>query len=167
MTVAELYSLLENGGDATLAGIILFPVAISGLAFMLKLAGKVEASQALANFGIAIGLAALGIEILALQYAMSHLDIHPLDEVPMTLLFAPVYLTISAFLGEHLVHPGKQHNIRKQMRAGLLVVIVLAVLYFILSHLNMHMIIWSNMFGFLMFILVIIAVLYAVVRKVV
>ena len=162
MTVAEFYSLLESGGNATLAGIILFPVAIGGLAYMLKLIGKVEPSQALANFGIAIGLAAFGIEVLALQYAMSH-DIHPLEQVPMTLLFAPVYLTITAFLAEHLVHPGEQQGIRKRMRASLLVVIVLGVLYFILSHLNMHMIIWSNMFGFLMFIVVIIAVLYFVV----
>ncbi len=167
MTVAELYRQLEGGGTATLAGIALFPIAIGVVAWMFKAIGKLPLSQAIANFGIALGLAMFGIEILALMYAVDHLDVHPLDEVPISLLFAPAYITAVAFFAEHLVHPGKQAGIRKQLRGGLLVVIVLGVLYFILSHLNMHMIIWSNIFGFIMFILVIIAVLYAVVRKVV
>lgn len=167
MTVAELYATIENGGNATLAGIALFPFAIGAIAWMCKRIGKAELSQAIANFGIAIGLAMVGVEVLALIYAVRHLDINPLEQTPISMLFAPVYVTIAAFFAEHLVHPGQQKGIRRQLRAGMLVVIVLGVLYFILSHLNMHMLIWTNIFGFIMFILVIIGVLYFVVRKVV
>lgn len=44
--------------------------------------------------------------------------------------------------------------------------IILGVLFFILGKLKMYMLIWSSMTGFIVFVALIIAALYYVVRRV-
>lgn len=167
MTVAELYQAIATGGTGTAALVIGTPLVIGVASLYLRANGKNRASQTVANFGIAIGLAALSIEIFALIYAMDHLGINPLTDVDLFLMLGPVYLLGVGFLIEHLIHPGTQHNIRRKFRSGILVVIILGVLYFLLSKLELYMLILSSMMGFIMFILFLIGVLYLVVKRVI
>ena len=73
----------------------------------------------------------------------------------------------AAFGIEHLLHPDQQEDVRKRIRSVLLFITILGVLYFILSRLSMHMIIWTNVVGFIFFIVALIGILYFLIRKVV
>ncbi|MCA9688733.1 MAG: hypothetical protein KC636_03940 [Myxococcales bacterium] len=166
MTVAGLYQSIADGGASTIAAIAAGPLAIGVIAWLLRQAGQRRASQSLCNFGIALAFATVVLELLALIYVITHLEVDVLAEVDLLLLLLPTVLVIEAFLVEHLLHPGKQELVRQKIRGALLLVIILGVLFFILGKLKMYMLIWSSMTGFIVFVALIIAALYYVVRRV-
>lgn len=167
MTVSELYQAIADGGTRTAAFVIVTPLLIGGLALVLRDNGKPKASQILANIGIVLGLLAVAVEVMALIYGVQELGINPLSDVDILLLMAPLYLLGAGILIEHLVHPGTQEGLRKKIRAGVLSIIILAVLFFLLGKLRLYMLVWTSMTGFILFIGFLVAVFYFMVRKVV
>jgi hypothetical protein len=135
------------------------------LSLLLKAAGRLRLSQMVANLGIAIGLAAISVEVLGLLYAMDQRGVDPLAEVSIFLLLAPLYLVIAAMFVEHLIHPGEQESVRRRLRGLIFALIAMVVVYFILSQLSFHMLILTNIFGFVCFIAAIIGILYFVARR--
>lgn len=79
---------------------------------------------------------------------------------------APIYMLGAAFAIQYFLHPGQQEDVRKRVRQVMLFIVVLGVLRFVLSRLNFHMLIWTNMAGFIVFIAALIGTLYLLVRKV-
>lgn len=165
MTLAELYTAAASGGAATMAAVLGFPVVIGLISLALKRAGHHQGSQAVANFGIAIGLAAVAVEILAILYATDRLGVDLVSDVSLFMLIGPAYLLIASVVVENIVHPGPQEAIRRRVRSVALILIVLAVLYFILGKLNLYMLVLTSMAGFLVFLAAIIAVLYYIVHR--
>ncbi|MCA9716343.1 MAG: hypothetical protein H6713_42650 [Myxococcales bacterium] len=166
MTIPQLYSALAEGGPAVLGMIAVAPLLIGGLALLLNLVGQRGLSQGLCNLGIIAALTTLVVEIGAIFYATQH-GVNVLEEADVLLLGLPLWLIVGSFVVEHLLHPGKQENIRQQIRAVLLVLITVSVLFFILGRLKMHMVIFGSIVGFILFIIAIVGVLYWVMRKVV
>jgi hypothetical protein len=105
------------------------------------------------------------VEVLALIYAMDQRGVDPLADVSIFLLLGPLYLVIAAMFLEHLIHPGEQEPVRRRLRGLIFALIAIVVCYFILSQLRFHMFILTNIFGFIVFILVIIGILYVVARR--
>lgn len=164
MTVADLYRGVADGGTTTVVLVLAFPLVIALLSLLLKGMGRMRSSQMVANLGIAIGLAAVSLEALALIYAMER-GVDPLADVSIFLLVAPLYLVLAATFFEHVVHPGKQEPVRRRLRSMVLAGIAIAVCYFILAQLRFHMLIWTSMLGFILFVLALIGILYAVARR--
>lgn len=167
MTVSDLYRMIDEGGMATLGMIAAAPVAIGALALFAKLAKQERLSQGLCNFGIAVSFTAFVVEVLALIFVVQHMHVDILGDVDLLQMLLPPVLVTEAVIIEHLLHPSKQTSIRKKMRSGLLILVILGVLYYILGKLNMHMIIWSGMLGFLLFLALIIGAIYYAIRRVV
>lgn len=165
MTVADLYDMAVSGGTRTAVGVLLFPALIALLSLVLQLAGRPRASQAVANLGIAIGLAAVSVEVLGLVYAMDRHGVDPLSDVSIPVLLAPLYLLVAAVVSENIIHPGPQAAVRQRLRRAALALIAVVVLYWILSQLSFHMLVLTNLFTFGVFILVLIGALYYVARR--
>ena len=165
MTVADLYQGVAGGGTATAIVFIAIPLVVALLSLALKATGHMRLSQMVANLGIAIGLAALSVEVLALVYAMDQRGVDPLADVSIFLLLAPLYLVIAATFFEHIIHPGEQEPVRRRLRGLVFAFIAIVVCYYILGRLHFHMLIFTSIAGFIAFILVIIGVLYVVARR--
>ncbi len=165
MTVADLYQGVAGGGTTTVIVVLAIPLVVAVLSLLLKAAGHVRGSQTVANLGIAIGLAALSVEVLGLIYAMDQRGVDPLADVSVFLLLAPLYLVIAAVVVEHVIHPGEQEPVRRRVRGLVFACIALVVCYFILGQLRFHMFILTNIFGFIVFIVAIIGILYVVARR--
>lgn len=165
MTVADLYQGIAGGGTMTAIVILAIPLILGLLSLLLKGTGHLRASQMVANLGIAIGLAAVSIEVLALIYAMDRSGVDPLADVSIFLLLAPLYLVVAAVVFEHIIHPGEQESVRRRLRGLVLALVAIVVCYLILSQLRFHMLVLTNLFGFICFIAAIIGILYFVARR--
>jgi hypothetical protein len=165
MTVADLYQGVAGGGATTVVVVLAIPLIVAVISLLLKATGHLRGSQMVANLGIAIGLAAFSVEVLGLLYAMDQRGVDPLADVSIFLLLAPLYLIGAAMFVEHVIHPGEQEPVRRRLRGLIFAFIAIVVCYFILSQLRFHMLIFTNIFGFIVFILAIIGILYVVARR--
>jgi hypothetical protein len=165
MTVADLYQGVAGGGTTTVIVVLGIPLLVALLSLLLKATGHLRLSQMVANLGIAIGLAAISVEVLGLIYAMDQRGVDPLADVSVFLLLAPLYLVIAAMFCEHIIHPGEQEPVRRRLRGLVFAFIAIVVVYLILGQLRFHMFILTNIFGFIVFVLAIIGILYVVARR--
>jgi hypothetical protein len=165
MTVAELYSVIAGGGNTTVIAILALPLALGLLSLVLKATGHQRGSQRVANFGIAVGLAAIAVEVLALVYVMDRHDVDPLSDVSIFILLAPLYLLVAGVAVEHVIHPGQQHALRRRIRGAVLTFIVVVVCYYVLGRLGFHMLVLTSITGFILFVLALIGILYLVARR--
>lgn len=150
----------------TLTVIALLPVAVGLVAWPLAKRGQVRASQLVANAGIAVGIMATAVLLCAILWASEN-GRSVVEDVGVEWLLAPVYLVVAGFMVENWVHPGHQEGIRAQIRGGALIVIVLAVLYWLLSKLRILMLVHTGILGLLLFIAALVGILYFLVRKVI
>lgn len=165
MTVTDLYHAVVGGGATTATLVVAFPVAIAMLSLFLKGLGRLRMSQTVANLGIAVGLAAVAVEVLALVYATEQYGVDPLADVSIFVLLGPPYLAVAATLFEHIVHPGTQESVRQWLRRVMMVCIATGVCYFILARLGFHVLILTSLLNFILFVVAIIGVLYLVARR--
>lgn len=165
MTIADLYQQVAGGGIYTIAAVFGLPLVLGLLSLYFKKSGLMRLSQGVANLGIAVGLAAISIEILALVYTMDRLSVEPLSQVPLIMLLGPIYLLAAAVFVENRVHPGPQAEMRARIRGALITVLALAVVYYIVGKLNIYMLVWTSLTGFIVFILLLIGFLYFVARR--
>lgn len=164
MSIADLMRGLIDGGDTSLAVIGLLPVAVGLLSWALVKGGRERISQLVANAGIAMGLMALLVMICALIWGSQH-GMSAVEDVGLVWLLAPIYLVVAGFVVEHWVHPEQQENIRAQIRGAVLIVIVLAVLYWLLSRMRIWMLVHTGVLGLVLFVGALIGILYFLVRK--
>lgn len=155
---------LLDGGTTSLSVLGLLPVAVGLLAWLLAKRGQERVSQLVANAGIAVGLMALLVMICALIWTSRH-GMSVVEDVGLVWLIVPVYLVVAGFFVEHWVHPGRQENIRSQIRGAVLIVIVLAVLYWLLSRMRIWMLVHTGVLGLVLFIAALVGILYFLVRK--
>ncbi|MBI2569612.1 MAG: hypothetical protein HYV63_21620 [Candidatus Schekmanbacteria bacterium] len=160
MTVHDLYYGMVEYRHASLTAVLLCPLAIAAVAWLLKIAALEPASQAVANVGISLGLGALLVELVAITYGYRVAGANPLADVDIVFLIAPIYLVVAALAVEKILFPGKQEEIRLFLRRLALVVITFGVLYGVLSQFSFHMVVWTNLTAFLMFLVATIAILY-------
>ncbi len=165
MTVADLMHSIVNSGFAVGLGVAMLPLIFGAAAFFTRQGGNRVLSQRLANVNIGLGFFSVLLLGCWTLYAAS---VEGMIGATNVLVFlAPIYLLGAGFGIEHFLHPGQQEDVRKRVRTVLLFVAVLGVLYFVLSRLNMHMIIWTNIGGFIFFIAALIGILYLLIRKMV
>lgn len=155
---------LVDGGSTTLAIIAALPFVVGLVSWQLAKRGQVRASQLAANTGIAIGLMALLVLLCTLAWASEH-GTSVITDVGVVWLVAPLYLVVAGFVVENAVHPGHQEGIRGQIRGGLLIVIVLALLYWLLSRMKVWMLVHTGVLGLLLFIGALVGLLYFLMRK--
>lgn len=166
MSIAEIMRALVAEGATTLTVIALLPVAVGLVSWQLAKRQQVRASQVVANAGIAVGLMALLVLLCSLVWA-SQSGTSVVEDVGVEWLLAPVYLVVAGFVVEHWVHPGQQEGIREQIRGGVLIVIVLAVLYWVLSSMRIWMLVHTGVLGLLLFVAALVGILYFLMRKVI
>ena len=97
MTVHDLYFWIAAHQLPALAAVFMLPLAIGALALFFRVLGRRGGSQQVANVGIAVGLAAVFIETVALAYVVFVQEINPLEEANVLLLCAPLYLLVAGF----------------------------------------------------------------------
>lgn len=164
MSIGDLMRGLLDGGLTSLAVIGLAPVAIGSLSLMLMGQGKKSWSQLVANIGILIGLVALLLMVCSMIWGSMH-GMSLIEDVPVLWFVAPFYLLIAGFVVENRVHPGEQEGVRAKMRGALLIVIVLALLFWLLARMRVWMMVHTGVMGLLMFLAAIVGLLYYLVRK--
>ncbi|MGH1344542.1 MAG: hypothetical protein ACRBN8_23485 [Nannocystales bacterium] len=165
MTVAELMHSIVNSGFAVGLGVAMLPLILGAAAFLTGRGGNRVLSQRLANINIAIGFFSILVVGCWSLYAVTVEGM--IGSTNVLVFLAPVYMLGAGFGIEHILHPGQQEDIRQRVRKVLMFISVLGVLYFVMSRLNMHMIIWTNVAGFIFFIAALIGILYLLIRKVV
>ena len=165
MTVAELMQATMDAGFSVGVGIALLPLVLGGVASFLRSSGNRVLSQRVANINIGLGLFATLVLVMWTIYAATIPG--TIGSTSVFVFLGPLYWVAAAFVVEHLLHPDQQEDIRNRVRSVLLFITVLGVLYFVLSQLSMHMIIWTNVMGFVFFILALIGIVYFLIRKVV
>ena len=149
MTVAELMQSIVNAGFSVGVGIAMLPLALGGIASMVRSSGNRVLSQRIANINIGLGLFSVLVLILWTIYASTIPG--TIGSTNVFVFLGPLYWVGVAFVVEHLLHPDQQEDIRKRIRSVLLFITVLGVLYFVLSRLSMHMVIWTNVMGLSLF----------------
>jgi hypothetical protein len=165
MTVAELMQSIVNAGFTVGLAVLALPIVFAAAAYFVKSSGNRVLSQRLANINIGLGFFAVLVLVFWTIYASTVPGM--IGDTNVLVFLAPLYLVGAAFAVEHLLHPDQQEDVRKRIRSVLLFITILGVLYFILSRLSMHMIIWTNVVGFIFFIVALIGILYFLIRKVV
>lgn len=143
----------------------MLPLILGAAAFFTRRSGNRVLSQRLANINIGMGFFSVLVLACWTLYAATVQGM--IGATNVLVFLAPVYMLGAAFAIEHLLYPGQQEDIRQRVRKVLMFITVLGVLYFVLSRLNMHMIIWTNVAGFIFFIAALIGILYLLIRKVV
>jgi len=166
MSLADIMRSLVDGGGTSLAVLGALPAVVGLVAWGLAKSGRRRASQLVANAGIAVGLMALVVAVCAIVWFAQH-GRSVVADVSVVWLVLPVYLDLAGFLVEHWVHPGHQEDIRAQLRAAALMVIVLAVIYWLLSTLRVYMLVHTGVFGLLLFLGALVGIFYVLVRKLV
>lgn len=166
VSLADLFRALLDGGTTSLLVLASIPAVVGLVAWQLARSRQVRASQLVANAGIALGLMAMLVLLCALIWAGQH-GKSVVEDVGVVWLLVPVYLVVAGFVVEHWVHPGRQEGIRAQIRGGVLIVIVLAVLYWVLSKLRILMLVHTGVLGLLLFVGALVGILYFLLRKVV
>lgn len=164
MSIADLMRSLVDGGTTSLAVVGLVPVAIGLVSWALSKTGQERVSQLVANAGIAFGLMAVLVLICTFIWGSQH-GMSVVEDVGIEWLLAPVYLVVAGFFVEHWIHPERQEGIRERLRGVLLIVIVLAVLYWLLSRMRIWMLVHTGVMGLVLFIGALIGILYFLVRK--
>ncbi|MEM9456375.1 MAG: hypothetical protein AAGF11_19490 [Myxococcota bacterium] len=164
MSIADLMHAILDGGTNSLLAIGLFPAVVGLVAWLLAKRGQERVSQLVANAGIAFGLMALLVMICALIWSSQH-GMSVIEDVGLVWLLAPIYLVVAGFFVEHWVHPGRQENIRAKIRGVILILIVLAVLYWLLSRMRVWMLVHTGVLGLVFFIAALVGILYFLVRK--
>ncbi|MEM7159119.1 MAG: hypothetical protein AAF799_40150 [Myxococcota bacterium] len=164
MSIADLLHSLVEGGHLSLAVLAAFPLVIGLIAWILDKRGQERVSQLVANSGIAVAVMSVVVLVCALIWSSSH-GISMVD-IDLLWMLAPVYLLIASFFVENWIHPGKQDAIRGQIRGVVLIIIVLGVLYWVLSKMQIWMLVHTGLLGLLMFIAALVGILYFLVRKV-
>ena len=165
MTVADLMHSVVNSGFGVGLGVAMLPLIFGAAAFFSRQSGRRVLSQRLANLNIALGFFSVLVLGCWTLYAASVAGM--IGATNALVFLAPLYLLGAGFAIEHLLHPGQQEDIRQRVRKVMLFVLVLGVLYFVLSRLSFHMLIWTNVAGFIFFIAALIGILYLLIRKVV
>jgi hypothetical protein len=166
VSIADIMRALVAEGPTTLTVIALLPFAVGLVSWQLAKREQVRASQLVANAGIAIGLMATLVLLCAILWASEN-GTSVVEDVGVEWLLAPIYLVVAGFVVENWVHPGHQEGIRGQIRGGALIVIVLAVLYWLLSKLRIWMLVHTGILGLLLFIAALVGILYFLMRKVI
>jgi|GEM_PF-2121522 len=165
MTVAELMQSIVNAGYSVGVGAAMLPLALGVAAYAFRESGNRVLSQRIANVGMGIGFFSVFVIVCWTLYAAT---VDGMIGATNVLVFvAPLYMLGSSYAIEHWLHPGQQEDIRQRVRKVMLFIAVLGVLYFVLSRLSMHMVIWTNVLGFIFFIAALIGILYFLIRKVV
>lgn len=165
MTVAELVTSILDAGEIAITVAAILPLVLGAFSYMLRQQGRNQASQVVANVGIGLGFFSLLVVICWTIYASNVPGM--IGSTNVLVFVVPIYLLVVSFGVEHLLHPGRQESIRERVRKVALFVIVLGVLYLVLSRLDYHMVIWTNVLGFVFFIGALIGILYLLVRRVV
>lgn len=164
MTVADLMHSIVNSGFGVGLVVAMLPLIFGAAAFFTRDGNRVL-SQRLANINIGMGFFSV---LLLGCWTLYAATVEGMIGATNVLVFlAPLYLLGVSFAIEHLLHPGQQEDIRKRVRQVLLFIVVLGVLYFVMSRLSFHMLIWTNITGFIFFIAALIGILYLLIRKVV
>lgn len=166
MSIADLMRSLVDGGATSFAILGALPVGVGVVAWLLARSGRGRASQLVANAGIAVGLMALVVAFCAIIWSAQR-GLSVVEDVGVEWLLLPIYLVVAGFLVEHWVHPGHQEDIRAQIRAAMLVVIVLAVVYWLLSTMRVWMLVHTGVLGLLLFLGALVGIFYVLVRKLV
>lgn len=164
MSIADLMRMLLDGGSTSLSMLGLLPVVVGALSWLLAKRGLIRASQLVANTGIALGLMAVLVLTCALIWSGQQ-GMSVVEDVGVLWLLVPAYLVVAGFFVEHWVHPGRQQNIRDQIRGAVLIVIVLTILYWLLSRMRIWMLVHTGIFGLVLFVAALIGILYFLVRK--
>lgn len=165
MTVAELMQSVVSAGLTAGLAVVALPLVLGIAAFFIKSSGNRVLSQRLANANIGVGFFAVLVLVFWTIYASTVPGM--IGDTNVLVFLAPLYMVGAAFAVEHFLHPDQQEDVRKRVRSVLLFITVLGVLYFVLSRLSMHMVIWTNVLGFIFFIAALIGILYVLIRKVV
>ncbi len=165
MTVAELMQSVVQAGAAVAVGVGALPLALGGLAYVLQQRSRRAHSQRVAN--VSVGIAFFALLVVGCWTAYAATVPGMIGATNVLVFVAPVYLLAASFAIEHVLHPGQQEDVRQRVRKVVLFVTILGVLYLVLSRLNMHMLIWTNVTGFIFFIIALIGILYLLIRKVV
>lgn len=164
MSIADLLRALVEGGTGSFAIVGATPLAIGGLAWWLAGRGRRQASQRVANLGIALGLAAVLVLLCALGW-LSHAGTSVITGVPVAWMLAPAWLLGAAIAIEHALHPGRQEAIRARVRRGLVIVGVVALLYWLLSGMRVWMLVHTGVLGLLLFLAVLVALGWVMIRR--
>jgi hypothetical protein len=167
VTVHDLYLWLAAHTEVALAIGGAIPLVVAILAALLSAVGARGASQQLANAGIALGLTAVLIELMALAYAISVVSVNPIAVAPVALLVVPPWLLVAGFVVEHVLHPGRQEAVRRPIRTVGMALASVGVLWAIFGVLRIHMLVFSGMLGFLGFVAVLIGLFWFLLRRVV
>ena len=164
MSIADLMHTVVEGGTTSMVLLAALPFVLGLVAWALAKNRQERASQLVANASIALGLMALLVLLCTIIWGASH-DLSVIEDIAIPWLVLPPFMVVAAFFVEHWVHPGKQESIRAQIRGALLIVIVLAVLYWLLSTMRVWMMVHTGVLGLIMFIAALIGILYFLVRK--
>ena len=151
MSIVDLVRAVVGAGTLSLVAIALLPLAVGAVAGLLRSAGHRGASQLVANAGIAIGFTAVLVTICSVVWASQH-GASPLVDVAAVWWVAPIWLLGAGLFVEHRLHPGRQESIRGPLRRAALVVIVLAVVYWLLSTMRVWMLVHTGVIGLLLFL---------------
>lgn len=164
VSTTELVRWLIDGGTKSATMLALLPVALGAAAAGTKHGGQARLSQLLANAGIAIGLAALLVELCAIVWGLQH-GRSLLADVGAIWLVLPAWMLAASLWIEHRLHPGAQQSIRRPVRTGLLWVIVLAIVYWLLSTMRVWMLVHTGVLGLLLFLAALVGLFWLLVRK--
>lgn len=164
MSISDLIGSLVDGGTTSLVLLGALPLVVWAIAWTLAKQEQTRLSQLVANAGIALGLMSLLVLLCAIIWGSQH-GMSVVTDVPIVWLLLPAYLVVMGFLVESWVHPGHQEAIRGQIRGALLIVIVLAVLYWLLSRMRVWMLVHTGILGLILFIAALVGILYFLVRK--
>jgi hypothetical protein len=164
MTLAELWVWIEANPSLVGVALVAIPAVVGAVSVSLRMVGRMPASQQVANAGIALGLSAVLIELMGLAFTASTSGASSIGQLSVAALLGPVWLLVAGFAVEHLVHPGRQEGVRSRVRGGLLVCVVVGVLGAVLSVLKIHMVVFSGIVGFLVFLGVVIATFWILLR---
>ena len=155
---------LVAGGAITLGILAAVPVVVGLVAWLLDGQGQKRVSQIVANAGIAFGLLSVVVLVCTLIWGARH-GMSAVEDVGVVWLLIPVYLTVAGFVVEHKIHPDRQETIRAQIRRGVLIVIVLALVYWVVSRMRFWALIHTSWMGLVFFLAVLAGILYFLVRK--
>jgi hypothetical protein len=164
MTLAGLWAWTQSNSAAVAVLALAVPLLVGGLSGALRVAGRLDASQQVANGGIAIGLTAVLLQIMGLVFYGQHWGVEALGELSVVSLLVPGWLLLTGTGVEHLVHPGQQEGVRSRVRGMMLALVVVGVLAAVFAVLKIHMLVFSGMLGFLGFLAVIIGVFWLILR---
>jgi hypothetical protein len=166
VSIVDVVQTVVEGGTRSLVALALVPCGLGLVAWLLARVGNRSASQLVANLGIALGLGSVLVTICALVWAAEH-GTSPLADVPAVWWLVPIWLVAASLFVEHRLHPGRQEWVRAPIRRAMLVVIVLAVVYWLLSTMRVWMLVHTGILGLLVFLAVLVGLFYVLARRVI